>query len=66
MNYKIHDYNTRCAQDFHLPLHRTSTSKDSLFYYGPLIWNSLPEVIKQCNTKKQFKRKYKGYLNEMK
>ena len=60
MNCQIHEYSTRHALDFHLPLHRTSTSKDSIFFHGPLIWNSLPDVLKQCNTLKRFKIHVQG------
>ena len=63
LNCNIHLYNTRCAQNFHLPLHRTSLSKNTLFFNGPMLWNKIPQIIKESKSLQQFKRLYKSYLN---
>ena len=61
-NCRIHNYDTRSSNDFHLPLHRTSTTKDTLFFYGPLLWNNLPDSVKKCKSLQHFKRLYKSHL----
>ena len=47
------------------PRYRTTLFKNSLFYLGPQLWNSLPEHIKilyYSASLPQFKRKIKDYL----
>ena len=61
-NCRIHNYQTRSASDFHLPLHRTETSKNSLFYHGPVTWNNIPLAIKEGNRLNSFKHKFKEHL----
>ena len=38
-----------------VPFPRTETFKKSLTYSGPLLWNSLPESVKNSNSVKNFK-----------
>ena len=62
VNSNIHNYNTRNAQNLHLPLNRTSCSQSSIFYNGPVLWNNIQTSIKNSKTVRQFKRLYKQYL----
>ena len=60
LNCSIYYYNTRDAQNIHLPLNRISTTQNSIFNNGPLIWNNLPTHLKNKKTVKQFKRLVKN------
>ena len=62
VNSNIHNYNTRDAQNLHLPLNRTSCSQSSIVYNGPVLWNNLQTSVKHSKTVRQFKRLYKQYL----
>ena len=45
MNNQIHNYNTRNANSFRLPLCRTNTRLFSIYFQGPKFYNSLNSVI---------------------
>ena len=59
LNSNIHNYNTRSAADYHVPLIRTKVSKESLFYKGPIIFNNLAIDIRKSSSLCTFKRKCK-------
>ena len=59
LNSEIHSYGTRQSFHFHLPLIKTSVSKNSIFFKGPIIWNELPSSVKSSPTLNTFKRRYK-------
>ena len=62
LNCHIHNYNTRNAKNFHLPKIRTNVSRNSIFYKGPVVWNSIHNSIKDKPTLNSFKSSYKSYL----
>ena len=62
LNCNIHNHRTRNAINFHLPLTRTSFSQKSIIYQGPIIWNSLPPVIKESRSLNVFKSNLKKYI----
>ena len=62
-NSSFHSYYTRNSAKYHLPLMRTSASKNSIFYHGPVIWNNLADSLKDCKSICHFKTKYKKNLN---
>ena len=62
LNCNIHSYLTRNATKFHLPKVRTSLYYKSIFYQGPLIWNSIPDDICTAVSFNVFKRKLKNYF----
>ena len=62
LNCNIHAYSTRNAANFHLPKVRTFLMHNSIFYQGPIIWNSLPEETRNSNTLNIFKSKFKKHL----
>ena len=44
------------------PRYRTTLFKHSIFYYGPQLWNALPNEIRNVSSHTQFKRKIKDYM----
>ena len=59
LNSEIHAHNTRQSSTFHIPLIRTSVSKNTVLFKGPLVWNALPPHVKISPTLNTFKRRYK-------
>ena len=62
LNCHFHSYGTRNSRNYHTPLIRTSISQNSIFYYGPLQWNNLPESLKCSTSYNYVKRNYKLLL----
>ena len=62
LNSQIHNYNTRNAQSFRLPLCRTNTRKFSIYFQGPNFYNSLNSDITSSPSSASFKRKLKEFL----
>ena len=62
LNSQIHNYNTRNAQSFRLPLCRTNTRKFSIYFQGPNFYNSLNSDITSSPSTASFKRKLKDFL----
>jgi len=58
-NFEIHSYGTRQSSHFHVPLIKTSVSKNSIFFKGPILWNELPLHVRSSPTLNTFKRRYK-------
>ena len=60
----IHDYNTstRNASDYQYPRIRTTSMRNSVFFKGPEVWNSLPTEIKSSQSLDVFKYKYKRFF----
>ena len=55
-------YNLRSAQDFILPSVNTVLwVKNSIKYFGPLIWNLIPDNIKNADNLSLFKAKIKKW-----
>ena len=50
LNMDIHDYNTRNALDYQYPRIRTTSMRNSVFFKGPEVWNSLPTEIKSSQS----------------
>ena len=60
-NNRVHNYNTRNNDNFHLWAVKSNFMKNSLRHQFPLIWNTLPENIRSCNTLSLFKRSLKKH-----
>ena len=56
LNSQIHNYNTRNAQSFRLPLCRTNTGKFLIYFQGPNFYNSLNSDITSSPSSASFKR----------
>ena len=51
-------YNTRAKSDFIIPqINTVLKGSNSIRYYGPVIWNSVPAEIKYVNSLQTFKNK---------
>ena len=61
-NSQIHNYNTRNAHSFRLPLCRTKTGQFSIYFQGPKFYNSLNSAITGSSSSASFKRKLKEFL----
>ena len=62
LNSSIHSYPTRNASSFHLPLIRTQLFQRTIFYKGPVLWNSMPSEIKSAPTFNSFKSRLRRFL----
>ena len=58
----LHDYGTRGQMDVRPAYQRLSLTQHSIYYAGPLVWNSLPNFIKDSDTLNTFKRNIKKYV----
>ena len=57
LNCNIHSYATRNAANFHMPKVRTSLLHKSIIYQGPVVWNSIPDEIRNSKSLNLFKIK---------
>ena len=62
INSSIHHYETRRNHDFHLFKVNSSFTQRSIRFSFPVVWNSLPNNIKSCQTLRLFKKFYKRLL----
>ena len=62
INSQIHNYNTRNAHSFRLPLCRTNTRQFSVYFQGPKFYNSLNSTISGSSSSASFKRKLEEFL----
>ena len=56
---QIHNHNTRNASLFRLPNFKKSTSRFSLQYRGPELWNNLPCSLRKMTNINKFKSQIK-------
>ena len=62
INSQIHNYNTRNAHLFQLPLCRTNSRQFSIYFQGPKFYNSPNSTITGSFSCASFKRKLKEFL----
>ena len=62
----VHNYNTRFSANncLYVPRPKTEYLKKSLTYYGVILWNDIPQLIRNADNLSDFKTKYKLYLND--
>ena len=62
----VHNYNTRFSANncLYVPRPKTEYLKKSLTYYGVILWNDIPQFIRNADNLSDFKTKYKLYLND--
>ena len=58
----IHNHNLRNFNGFYIQNIRTNNRKFTIYYSGPVFWNTLPQHIRKLRTIKQFKGKLKELL----
>ena len=61
-NEQIHHHDTRDKSNIHLISHNTTMRSFSIRVQGPLLWNSLDQLIKQCKSLNSFKNTFKRHL----
>ena len=64
LSSSVHEHSTRFSEgNFLVPFQRlTLTRNQSVLCQAPSNWNTIPNLIKNCETLKSFKRQYKTYL----
>ena len=60
----IHEYHTRSRNKFYLDRLSTSYNQNTLFYKGLKQYNDLPDIIKNCDNLKSFKRSCTDYIKK--
>lgn len=63
-NNSVHEYPTRYGNDLRIPRHTISLFKKSPEYNGIIIYNALPQIYKDINNLKMFKKHVEEYLSE--
>ena len=62
-SFRVNDrYNIRARNMLNVPFMKSQQSQSSILYHGPVLWNSLPERIRNCNSLHSFKRLLKQHL----
>ena len=61
---EAHNRNTRLSEslDVHIPSHNSSALARSFMYNGSVLWNALPEEIKESDSVFTFKKRYKEQI----
>jgi len=62
LNSQVHFHNTRSLNNLHIQGITNNQGKKSLQYQGSILWNSLPQYLKNISSPNQFKRAAKEYL----
>ena len=61
-NFQLHSYDTRHADDCHLPRKSSGLRQYSLAYQGPKIWYIIDSKTRQIKSFYLFKKKMKSYI----
>ena len=61
-NNTIHKHHTRSSEKFHKKFTRTNYGRFSITYKGPMIWNSLPDVLKNMKSLQMFRKEFKTFV----
>ena len=61
----IHEYSTRQVDDLNITLNKKYFSDRGIRSNGPVLWNSLPKVLKISGSVKSFRQNYKTTLINM-
>ena len=59
-----HNHQVRDQNNFHLPALRKSSSRNTIFHKGLLMFNKLPSELKAENDINKFKRLIAKYVKE--
>ena len=62
LNCHVHDHNTRNVTKFHISVVTTNSMHKSIRHSGPIVWNSIPEVIRNTRSTCTFKKRLKHLL----
>ena len=58
----VHSHYTRNHSNFYQPRFNSNIRKFAITSYGPVVWSSLPDVLKNATTLNIFKCQLKKYL----
>ena len=58
-NHNVHDHNLRNKNEYYIQHVRTNCRNFTIHYTGPILWNTLPQQLREALSEKQFKRKLK-------
>ena len=61
LNNSIHKHYTRSSEKFHMKFTGTNYGRFSIKYKGPMIWNTLPDVLKNIKSLQMFKKRIKNF-----
>ena len=65
LNNAIHKHYTRSSENFHIKYTRTNYGRFSIKYKGLMIWNSLPDVLRNIKSLQMFGKEFKTFkLNQ--
>ena len=60
---EVHMYSTRSRNNaLYIPKPRIEKFKNSFSFYGPKLYNQIPNLVKSVNNISSFKHKYKQYF----
>ncbi len=62
LNNTIHQHYTRSSGKFHMKFKRTNYGRFSIKHKGPMIWNTLPDVLKNIRSLQMFRKKLKTFV----
>ena len=62
LNNSIHKHYTRSSEKFHMKFTRTNYGRFSIKYKGPMIWNTLPDVLKNIISLQMFRKELKTFV----
>ena len=65
-NPRFHSHRTRSSHNVHIPYVQSTLAKQSLRYFGPVVWNSLPHHLRMTSSKTHFKQLLKQYFLDQK
>ena len=63
-NSNFHDHDARYSEDLHVPYGGIDVRKFSIKIHGAKLWNSIPDQIKNAQSKYTFKQQFRNYLFE--
>ena len=66
LNNEVHDHDTRTAHDVHVPFARKCVRRFSIKIHGALVWNNIPDAIRNSDTPVSFKRAVKKFYIDRK
>ena len=60
----VHGYNTRSSENMNLyvPKYTKKISKRNFAYKGRMLWNDLPDGVKESSSLDAFKSNYRFYI----
>ena len=59
----VHMYDTRHKEDLRRPFCRTKKRQQTMCFQGPMLWNSVPDLVKHAPSFGIFKNRLRFFLN---